>query len=352
MAHEPRCKMPPLVAEEWVGGRFPGPAHVGRRGAARPDLVLWINGDLIVLAQFVPGGAPARIVVDRLHEAMREPMTGAPRRPRRVRVSDPALAAAISQDGTVEVRVGPTPELEPVRAHLFKQLGLVADRRLPAYLPCDPGPGTEEAMAGLFRAAAAFYRAAPWAVLPYPLNLVGLELPSLGLEQGCPMLMGRPERDLGVLLLDSIERMCARRRDLEAQNEELTPDLMGPVFAIKYVRGAAVPRSMRREIDRHGWEVTSAHAYPRLLLLTEERTARPATQADVVLAWAVLAALHRMVERHGARLRRPARPLVETYVLDEVPGAPRALVRSPHPYLAEPICETVRRQAGQHVPHE
>jgi hypothetical protein len=307
---------------------------------------LWVSGDLIVLAQFVPGSSPAQVVVERLHEAMREPMTGAPRRPRWVRVSDPVLAEAISQDGTVEVLVGPTPELEPVRAHLFRQLNLVADRRQPTYLPCDPGPGTEEAMAGLFRAAAAFYRAAPWTVLPYPLNLVGLELPALGLREGCPMLMGRPERDLGVLLLDSIERMCARRREAAQQGEPLA-ELPGPVFAIKYVRGAAVPRSMRREIDRHCWEVTSAHAYPRLLLLTEERVARPATHADVVLGWAMLAALTRLVERHGARLLRPTQPLVEAYVLEEVPGAPRALVQSPHPYLAAPICEAVRRRAGQ-----
>src|SRR4051812_2888103 len=111
---------------EWIGALVALPSYVTGEGEPyRPTAVMWLEPDsgVVVDTELVrPEQALARAAGLFLH-ATREPMAGPPRVPNRLRVSDPALAAALRGSiGDVELVVAATPEVDDVvaslRAHL------------------------------------------------------------------------------------------------------------------------------------------------------------------------------------------------------------------------------------------
>src|SRR5580658_1956740 len=118
-----QCRRPVEIyraPEEWIGGRLPGPAYAAEDVPTRPDLVIWMAGDEILRVELVRAAAPLGVVGEQLRKAMCHPLVGPPRRPRSVRVSDPALVAVLWPilDAATPIEVGPTPALERLREAL------------------------------------------------------------------------------------------------------------------------------------------------------------------------------------------------------------------------------------------
>ena len=58
-----------------------------------------------------------------------------------------------------------------------------------------------------------------------------------------------------------------------------------------FERGAELATALRKQIAQHGWEVASAEAYPWLLVMDQNLSARTATATEVTIAEALARAL-------------------------------------------------------------
>src|SRR5258708_13518693 len=101
---------------EWLGPRYPLPGKLQEKfEPSRPEVVLWLelpNSVLVSLSVIGPE-TPLRFE-ETLAKAMRDPVEGPARTPRRLRVPEQALADAL--EGTIgddtPVVVAPRPELD------------------------------------------------------------------------------------------------------------------------------------------------------------------------------------------------------------------------------------------------
>src|SRR5256885_5621657 len=104
-------------SREWVGGRFFPPLHVMERGPYRPQITLWVElPEPVVVACQVEDPNAQTTFAQTLREAMRRPLAGPPRRPRRVRVAAALQAAelrAAMPDLEVAGPAAPRPEVPP-----------------------------------------------------------------------------------------------------------------------------------------------------------------------------------------------------------------------------------------------
>jgi hypothetical protein len=137
-----------------------------------------------------------------------------------------------------------------------------------------------------------------------------------------------------VLIYDSVESHRAMEAMAAVLEEtgELPDDLGTGILSLNFDRRSDIPKAMRREIARHGWEVAGPNAYPRIVLIDADRLLRPLTESHVRLVTVIADGLASFCARHrdrlGAELSRP--------ITDEVAvrlGAEIFTVRvtAPHP---------------------
>jgi hypothetical protein len=109
-------------------------------------------------------------------------------------------------------------------------------------------------------------------------------------------------------------------------------DIGGSVFSINFELGSDIPKSMRREVAKHGWEVPGANAYPRIQWIDRDKLLRPLADQDVVFAAACCQAITRFFERHLVDLDEEIfESATEQLVLGELPGKPAAEITAPYP---------------------
>jgi hypothetical protein len=126
--HNPRAN-PTVLGRvdrhEWVGGRI-RVVYLAGQARVRRDLVVWCAAGTVVGAGLIEPEAPDSAAVRTLIATFREPASGGPRRPGRLRVASPSLAAALrSRLGErVDVVLAPTPELDALLSEVRRSLGL------------------------------------------------------------------------------------------------------------------------------------------------------------------------------------------------------------------------------------
>ena len=328
--HGGREKPPLSVApSEWVGGRFRAPAFITGEGPAyRPDVVLWLElgRQHLHAAKLVRPNEPNAVIVASLDEALAA--AGSRQRPGCVRVADPATGELLRAHlgSSLEVRVAPTPEIEPVLEDMARHMG----RGSGSYLA---GGATPEQVARLFAAAARLYRVAPWRIVGDDDQLIGVEAPALGLRRGCVSIIGVVGEEEGFLLFQSIADFGRFVEAGERNERGERPKHLGfTLTSLTFVRGSELPAEARREIARHGWEVSDVHSYPWLQVVEPDFVERPPTVKDIQLATALAESLSRFMDAHRALFAEPA-PVLESerYVLDEVAEGVAVVVTAPHP---------------------
>jgi hypothetical protein len=319
---------------EWVGGRLTAPMYVTEGEPFRPDIILWLeNGtDLIVGSTVVHPSEPASAVADCLTQALEKPLTGPRRRPNRIRVADPALVEGLREVVGTDVRIdtAPTPELDAV-VRLMAETLPQGGGEAASYF--EGGRVFPDTVAAFFQSAARLYRAAPWEVL-WDSQLLSVDVPELATEGACVSVIGALGESFGVLIYDSVESHRAMETMAAVLEEtgELPDDLGTGLLSLNFDRRNDIPKAMRREIARHGWEVAGPNAYPRVMLIDADRLLRPLTDHDVrrvaVIADGLASFCARHRDRLGAELSQP--------ITDEVTarlGADTFTVRvtAPHP---------------------
>lgn len=193
---------------------------------------------------------------------------------------------------TVEVVVGELVELDRAMSALAEEL---TGRPPLAFYSCPEtwaGWGLPaEKVDQIFRAAADFYRAAPWERLD---NQDLLDARSPADRQWTLGILGAAGQEFGL-------NLYASRRDVERICEGASPDLFrhleGRVLAFSFKTGSDLPKPMRREISRRGWEVADAAAYP--MLMAYDTPAGGLLQSDAEDLLALLGAVPRFLAAGG-----------------------------------------------------
>ena len=325
---QPRLK----VAEEWVGGRRLMPSYVMEDKPYRPELVIWLDvtNDLILASEVLKPGEPLSVEAELLASAMKTPMAGKPRSPSSIRVADPALAALLRGGLGPEVRieVAQTPELD--RVIELMAASLTRDGQDASYL--EDGRITSATMRRFFAAAARLWKMAPWKNL-YDSQLLRLDCPALDARDKVVSIIGKLGESFGVLVFDSLDgfEAMAEYSDAHMAGKQIS-NLGTQIFSINFERGSDIPKAMRREIDRHGWKVPDANAYPRIQWIDPDRMLRPLNDRDVVFATACAEAITEFFARHGNDIAGGTfKQASERIALEDLPGLPTVELAAPHP---------------------
>ena len=279
------------LGREWVGGRVLAPVFVGHDEPYRPVLELWVANDYIVHFELHDPNAPISPVSEDLRQKLLDPPVG--RRPRRLRLNDPDWAAQMRQVlPRFDVVSGPTPELEGPLGDLTSAMD---EERPPSVLE---GRLSVEAMAALFTAADALYRLEPWKSVDDD-QLIEVSIPALDVRGACLSIIGALGESYGVILFASLadyERMLEVAEELDETGRIRETGIV--MTSLNYERGADLPASLRREVEKYGWPVAAATAYPMVEHRGPDGSARTVTPRELHIITACTEALVSVLEQH------------------------------------------------------
>lgn len=298
---------------------------------SQPEVVLWLElpGSVVVSLRVIDPESPLRFE-ETLAEAMRDPVEGPARTPRRIRVPDQALADALA--GTIgpetTVVVAPVPELDTVFAQIMG--GITTVDIVETYLADGDIPAG--VVAGFFSAASAYYRAAPWHDI-LDREVVRIDIPALGVEGRCLSIIGAAGEGPGFVLHPSVEDFVAfSTRPVPIPTEEALRKAPPPpesrTLSLSFERKKELPPSLLEEIEEHGWEVASANAYPYVTALDVDVLEHSTTEHDYRIVTACMRAFLAFFAGH-LQLFRP-HPAEATSVSFDVGDSVTVTITAPY----------------------
>ena len=174
-------------------------------------------------------------------------------------------------------------------------------------------------IARYFELMAALWRAAPWRFFG-DRQVLELDVPTLDVWGACVAVLGALGQMFGVVVFESFEEFEQFYAKSDPQACPADDDSRQPgvaSLALTFNRGADLPAEMRFEVARQGWVVANADAYPLILPVEPDAHVRTATERDLRLACAAVAALAALIREHAQRLRaRSGDELVTCISLD------------------------------------
>jgi hypothetical protein len=321
---------------EWLGGCFTPPFFItDREEPYRPTLAVWMELPAgVIVGQRVEPPEEARFALERaLRGAMDAPLVGRPRRPARIRVAGPALAAQIREAAgdAIPIDVAPTPELDELFAYMVETMP--GGDREQSYL--DDGRIPAAVVGDLFATARLLYCVAPWK-LASDSEVLRMDIPALGVEGACVSIIGALGESLGLIIFPSFDGYLAF---IDASGDFVPDrppaDIGTGWLALSFERGGDVPAGMRREAAAHGWPVAEARAYPVVERRDRDGACPPLVERDMRIAAACASALGAFVVKH-ADLFGNDDPDVEP-VCESYSDRNDLVVRFTFPYEAFPL---------------
>ncbi len=300
---------------EWVGGRFSGrlPQLAEPSDGPGPDLVLWYEPakSQLVSSVLAEPGSDEAALANCLLEGMENPLQGRPRMPKSVRVAEPAEAELLRPMLTAEiqVRVAPTPELEPIIRDLVENLP-DADEVFSHSAGYEASPRHIER---LFKAACALHVAQPWDVLQYT-QLIQVAVPAYGIEDASLIFSGREGDEQPGLrffftydeLVEFLEHEC------QVADGVREPESLADVgwLEVGFAPGELLHPATRAAIDRNGWPLPVPNVYPFAMQHLGGRHPEPALEEDIEVLTATMEAVAQFIsEHHEALLGESSAPL-------------------------------------------
>jgi hypothetical protein len=248
-------------------------------------------------------GRPGEVIhlaAQSIREAMERPMHGRPHTPSRVRVASPELAQVLrsSLEG-IEIVCAPTPEVDAVFEAMRRDLSERSGAP-PSYLWANAGPERVEAF---FRAAAALFRARPWATVPADDGLIAVTIESLELRDAVVSVIGQMQTSFGILLFASLADFHAYLDAADAMQRGERAPSMPKLVALNFEKGADLSPLLRKEIATHRWEVAGASAYPWPVAVGEDLVSRTASARELAILEAICLALPVFLSKNAKALR-------------------------------------------------
>ncbi len=264
-------------APHWELGWIPVPARI----EAEPDtrlvaaLIVTESGRIVRLTPEVnPPSNPPRMA--RLLAREVEAAIAADGAPPTIWLRDQASATALRRlpglRRTILEVVETLPAFDLVRTDFDHQFGAESGEAVAA-APTWTGWGLDAGLvAGIFGAAAALYRAAPWRLYSDPQPLV-VRWPSG--DSWIVSVMGAAGIDHGLFCFTDPGDVTAGLRDNSS-----TPRLRGTAVTLSYEPQDDLPPAMRKDIMNHRWEVAAPEAYPMILAINSPTAGLTATVAE------------------------------------------------------------------------
>jgi len=320
---------------------------LGEETPFTPEGILWMTegGDVVGFALARPDDL-LTTVLETFEMAMRKPQVGPPRTPARLRVNATWIADAVRTrlGPEVEILVAPTPEIDPVvakmkaRAVSVEKARSAPEARKPAGESYLVGGIDAPRMASFFRTVAALQRAAPWEIATRDSDIFCLDLPSIGVHHAVVSMLGLAGRTRGIMLFDSTDDFADYFSAADASVGRPLPARLSSFLALSLEPAAHLSPDLVAEVAAHGWEIADASAYPRLIKLNENMTARYPLPQELGLLEAAAQALLRLCEDRGALVKALAGgPRVEATVIADFASDKIALrLRAPHPGVVHP----------------
>jgi hypothetical protein len=287
----------------WEVDLIPVPVSLGDDRDARPGIVLVVADDLVLHQNVLPHPpSEPGAIAEALASALRATAHASGAIPSAIQVRGTLLATALAGcdlPGTGPISPEKTlPGVDRAAKSLLGFLTGKTDRvtRLSGGQTWRSWGLPAPLISELFRAAAAFYRAAPWRALE---NEDLLRFESGGTAWSL-CVMGAAGEEFGLALYED-------RRDFERLIRAASPvkgfrAIRGMMLTVSFDRRQDLPAPMRKEILAAGWEVAAPDAYPVLMALNT-----PGGGVSEALARQVAAGLRAVAgfaTRHGSELRR------------------------------------------------
>ncbi|MDA0791887.1 MAG: hypothetical protein O2780_20810 [Proteobacteria bacterium] len=292
---------------EWQGKRVSA-GYIETEGRFAV-IELWLSLPDGIIVHYAEAADVAGEVSDSLRDAITM------HAPTRLAVHDRRWGATLQAAfPDLDIRIGPTPEVNEAADGLLQSLSEHADGSVP-YLTGDMDGTT---MARLFEDVADVYVAKPWTFLEdWQIALV--DAPHLGIKGACVSVIGAINDDYGFLIFSSINGFVAMVESSDELMRSGGIDVGEDFLSVNYGRGGDLPRAMREEIRRNGWRVANSRAYPTLIHHAADGSPRELTRQDALVLGACAKALTALISQEQHRLK-PGEPASFGYTVTDPVG--------------------------------
>ena len=282
---------------EWVGGFVASPGTViGEGDEYKPDILAWMDAHQQVVGMAItkPGEFEDELI-ESLRNAISAPMAGTAGAPDSIRLAEATLIAPLKAAfPDIDFFQAPTPELKALEESMLKSIPAGSEQAV-SYLDSGADPA---AVGEMFKAAAGLFRAAPWNSIPHDQCLIGISIPSLGIEDGVVSIVGKMQQNYGFLFFSTLVEHEHYLLASDCLQRGLEAD-MPSYIALTYEAGADIQPALRKEIAGHGWEVADTSAYPELFIADVARSIRPMSPRDITLITLLCGTLPELFETVG-----------------------------------------------------
>ncbi len=298
----PGSGVPPGVElpHQWAVNLSPFPAGITSNAKARLAIVLLEAGGYVVHQDLVDGPpTDADGVAGLLAAAIAAAAAETNVWPTTVTVRHAALVAPLlarlADHGVTVTASAVLPGLDRALVSLHEHLNRSPIVHVPAMPETWAGWGLPEALvADLFRAAAAYHRAAPWRWVAN-VQVIAAAMPNGRSWTLC--LLGNAGQEFGLALYGAASDM---QRLIGAREMDAYLVVDGPVLSVTFDPRRDQPPAMQREVAARGWEVAGRDAWP--LLMAQNTLGAGVSEEDVHDLIACLLAVPPFVEAHRAVL--------------------------------------------------
>lgn len=261
----------------------------------RPWVVLITSrsDDLVLAHEIIEEPPSTDLLWDVLAKAMRKPVVGEPHRPTELQVRpDERWDDLKPHLDEIGITVVPIEELDQLDAVFRDMARHIAGDAPPGLLEM-PGIKPEQ-VASFYRAAAGFYRRAPWRKLGYE-TAIKVECDRFESGPWYAVVMGQSGLTFGVALYDdlkTLEKLWAGEMSDEQSSRETV------ALTVTFDDETGIPVTDLDASRRFGWEVAGPEAYPSIFRKERGLSMRPPLAWELELMEGCLRAIPAFAARH------------------------------------------------------
>jgi tetratricopeptide (TPR) repeat protein len=289
------ASLPQHAGESWQADvrRLPGWLEQGSE-LQRPwaSLVTSRDEHTVLTQNLTVDSPPETWIWKNLVDAMHRPLMGEPHRPGIVEVCSETFQRVLHEPlEAIGVRCVVADDLEQID-DIFRQLGkfLSGGRATP---PLVEVPGVQlDDIRGFYEAAAGYYRAAPWRLIPGDTTLK-IECRKFNTHTWYGVVMGQSGLVLGLALYEDLE-MLKRLFAGSGSDEEMSRQTTG--LSVMYGEAFEIPVGDLDAAERHGWPLAGPEAYPNPIYVNPGRSMRPPLAWELELLEGCLRAIPQFLQ--------------------------------------------------------
>ena len=288
--------LPQSLGETWQADVRRLPGWLEQEGELRrPWAALVTSRDehTVLTQNLMMGLPPPQWIWNNVVDAMLRPMMGPPHRPGIVQVAGENFRQALQEPlEAIGVRCVAADDLEQID-DIFRQLGkFLSGGKAAAALVDVPGVRPDD-IRSFYEAAAGFYRAAPWRLVPGDTTLK-VECQKFHTHTWYAVVMGQSGLVLGLALYEDLQ-MLRRLFSGRASDEQMSRQATG--LSVMFGEAFEMPIADLDAAHRNGWEVAGDEAYPNPIYVNPGRSMRPPLAWELELLEGCLRALPSFLQR-------------------------------------------------------